>query len=92
MSASEYERLRVQTQGEYAGIGIQIARRNGWVTVIAPLPGPPDRVVQLMNPLAMAGPADQNHFRDLPAVDQSRSCRRNGLSGLENGPQKLILA
>ena len=41
MSANEYERLRVQTQGEYAGIGIQIARRNGWVTVIAPLPGTP---------------------------------------------------
>src|SRR5690606_39817774 len=36
-----YERLRIQTQGEYGGIGIQIAKRNGWITVLSPLPGTP---------------------------------------------------
>src|SRR5690606_12112216 len=36
-----YEDLRVQTTGEYGGLGIQIAERNGWITVIAPLPGTP---------------------------------------------------
>jgi carboxyl-terminal processing protease len=41
MPARDYERLRLQTQGEYGGIGIQIDRRNGWITVIAPLPGTP---------------------------------------------------
>jgi carboxyl-terminal processing protease len=41
MVASDYERLRLQTQGEYGGIGVQIDRRNGWITVIAPLPGTP---------------------------------------------------
>jgi carboxyl-terminal processing protease len=41
MPAREYERLRMQTQGEYGGIGVQIDRRNGWITVIAPLPGTP---------------------------------------------------
>jgi carboxyl-terminal processing protease len=41
MPAREYERLRLQTQGEYGGIGVQIDRRNGWITVIAPLPGTP---------------------------------------------------
>ncbi|HSJ25886.1 MAG TPA: S41 family peptidase [Longimicrobiales bacterium] len=41
MPAQDYERLRMQTQGEYGGIGIQIDRRGGWITVIAPLPGTP---------------------------------------------------
>jgi carboxyl-terminal processing protease len=41
MVAKDYERLRLQTQGEYGGIGVQIDKRNGWITVIAPLPGTP---------------------------------------------------
>jgi carboxyl-terminal processing protease len=41
MSPEDYERLRVQTQGEYGGIGIEIGKRNGWITVISPLPGTP---------------------------------------------------
>lgn len=41
MSREDYEDLRVQTTGEYGGLGIQIAERGGWVTVIAPLPGTP---------------------------------------------------
>lgn len=39
--AKEYEDLRIQLQGDYGGIGISINRRNGWVTVISPLPGTP---------------------------------------------------
>jgi carboxyl-terminal processing protease len=41
LPAREYENLRIQTQGEYGGLGIQIARRAGWITVINPLPGTP---------------------------------------------------
>ena len=41
MTSDDYEDLRIQTQGEYGGIGIQIAPRNGWTTVLAPLPGTP---------------------------------------------------
>ncbi|MGH7443802.1 MAG: S41 family peptidase [Longimicrobiales bacterium] len=41
MTAEEYEDLRIQTQGEYGGIGIQIAERNGWITILSPLPGTP---------------------------------------------------
>jgi carboxyl-terminal processing protease len=41
MPARDYDQLRLQTQGEYGGIGIQIDRRGGWITVIAPLPGTP---------------------------------------------------
>jgi carboxyl-terminal processing protease len=39
--AKEYEDLRIQLQGDYGGIGISINRRNGWVTVINPLPDTP---------------------------------------------------
>lgn len=41
MPAEEYDNLRIQTQGEYGGIGISINHRNGWVTVISPIPGTP---------------------------------------------------
>lgn len=41
MSAADYARLRIQTTGEYGGLGIQIAERDGWITILAPLPGTP---------------------------------------------------
>lgn len=56
MSAAEYQRLRVQTTGEYGGLGIQIAERDGWITILAPLPETPaeragllagDRIVEV---------------------------------------------
>ena len=56
MTPDEYEGLRIQTTGEYGGLGIQIGVRNDWVTVIAPLPDTPaeraglqsgDRIVEV---------------------------------------------
>lgn len=56
MSAADYARLRVQTTGEYGGLGIQIAERDGWITILSPLPGTPaeragvlagDRIIQV---------------------------------------------
>jgi carboxyl-terminal processing protease len=56
MTREDHEKLRVQTQGEYGGLGIQIDVRDGWVTVIAPLPNTPaeragmvsgDRIVEV---------------------------------------------
>lgn len=41
MTPKDYNQLRVATTGEYAGLGIQIAKRDGWITVISPLPGTP---------------------------------------------------
>jgi len=34
-------RLRESTTGRYAGVGLQIDVRDGWITVVAPLPGTP---------------------------------------------------
>lgn len=41
MTPQDYNSLRTQTQGEYGGLGIQIGKRDGWITVIAPLPNTP---------------------------------------------------
>lgn len=41
LDAEEWENLRIRTEGEYGGLGIEIGERNGWVTVITPLPGTP---------------------------------------------------
>ncbi|MBI4503260.1 MAG: S41 family peptidase [Gemmatimonadetes bacterium] len=52
----EYRDLTFSTTGNYAGLGIQIGVRNGWITVIAPLPDTPaeragiqsgDRIVEV---------------------------------------------
>jgi carboxyl-terminal processing protease len=52
----EYRDLTFSTTGNYAGLGIQIGVRDGWITVIAPLPDTPaekagiqsgDRIVQV---------------------------------------------
>jgi carboxyl-terminal processing protease len=41
MTPEDYNNLKVTTQGEYGGIGAEITKRDGWVTIMAPLPGSP---------------------------------------------------
>jgi carboxyl-terminal processing protease len=41
MSAEEYAQLHMQTSGEYAGVGIQIAPRDNYITAVGVLPGTP---------------------------------------------------
>jgi len=56
LQADEYENLRIRTQGQYGGVGLEVTERNDWVTVVTPLPGTPatragvragDRIVQV---------------------------------------------
>jgi len=37
----DYQRQQERTTGDYAGIGLQVDARNGWITVVAPMPGTP---------------------------------------------------
>ena len=39
--ASAYEDLRIRTEGEYGGVGLEVSDRNGYVTVISPIAGGP---------------------------------------------------
>ena len=41
LTGEDYRALTEQTSGNYAGLGIQIDVRNGWITVVAPLPETP---------------------------------------------------
>jgi carboxyl-terminal processing protease len=41
LKPNDFHQLTEQTRGEYGGLGIQIDVRNGWITVIAPLPDTP---------------------------------------------------
>ncbi|MEX0980022.1 MAG: S41 family peptidase [Gemmatimonadota bacterium] len=41
LNVSDYENFRIQTEGDYGGVGLEIVERDGWVTVVTPLPGTP---------------------------------------------------
>src|SRR5260370_31195681 len=41
LKPNDFHSLTEQTSGEYGGLGLQIDVRNGWITVIAPLPDTP---------------------------------------------------
>ncbi|MCA9297612.1 MAG: PDZ domain-containing protein, partial [Phycisphaerales bacterium] len=41
LPASDYEDLRIRTEGEYGGVGLEVVDRDGYVTVVTPIPGGP---------------------------------------------------
>ena len=41
LDTSAYEDFRIQTEGDYGGLGIEITDRDEYITVVAPLPGTP---------------------------------------------------
>lgn len=56
LDASDYEDFRIQTEGDYGGVGLEIVERDGFVTVVSPIPGGPgarsglragDRIVEV---------------------------------------------
>ena len=78
--ANAYENLRIRTEGEYGGIGLEVVDRNGWVTVVSPIPNTPG---------ARAGIRAGDRFFDIEGVsadtmvtDQAGDMRR-GRPGTE---------
>ncbi|MDA1104246.1 MAG: S41 family peptidase [Gemmatimonadetes bacterium] len=41
LPARDYEDLRIRTEGEYGGVGLEVVDRGGYVTVVSPIPGGP---------------------------------------------------
>jgi len=41
MPASTVDDFRIRMEGAYGGVGLEVVERDGWVTVITPLPGSP---------------------------------------------------
>lgn len=56
LEASAWEDVRIRTQGEYGGVGLEVDQRDGHITIVAPIPGTPgaraglrpgDRIVEV---------------------------------------------
>jgi carboxyl-terminal processing protease len=42
LEAGDFENLRIRgIDGDYGGVGLEVVDRNGWVTVVSPIPGTP---------------------------------------------------
>jgi len=81
LDTSAYEDFRIQTEGDYGGLGIEITDRDEFITVVAPLPGTPasragirtgDRIIEVAGEEARGWSVhwyDREHvFRDAAAV------------------------
>ena len=56
VEASDWEDVRIRHRGEYGGVGLEVHDRDGFITVVAPIPGSPgaraglrpgDRIVEV---------------------------------------------
>ncbi len=56
LEAADWENVRIRTEGEYGGVGLEVMDRDGYITVVAPIPGTPgaraglrpgDRIVEV---------------------------------------------
>ncbi len=41
LAPAAFENFRIQTEGDYGGVGLEIVERDGYVTVVGPIPGTP---------------------------------------------------
>lgn len=41
LTPEQYRQLRMDTQGEFGGLGIEVEIRNGWLTIVSPIEGTP---------------------------------------------------
>jgi carboxyl-terminal processing protease len=41
LTGKDYQRQQERTTGDYGGVGLQVDVRNGWITVVAPMPDTP---------------------------------------------------
>jgi len=90
MKPDQFSVLTEQTTGNYGGLGIQIDVRDGWITVVAPLPDTPaehagvetgDRIVALDGRPTEGWKQDQavKELRGQPGTNVTLSIRRIGL-------------
>ena len=83
-------RFRSGADADYGGVGLEILKRDGWVTVITPIPGGPavragiragDRVIEVEGASAADWETDQaaNLLRGAPGTDVSLLIDRPGV-------------
>jgi carboxyl-terminal processing protease len=60
----DYQQLTETTTGNYGGLGIQIDVRDGWITVVAPLPDTP-----ASRPASKPGPDYRGRWQVDPGME-----------------------
>jgi carboxyl-terminal processing protease len=90
LPAQAYENLRIRTEGEYGGVGLEITERNGLITVVTPLPGTPgtragmragDAIVEVEGESTEGWSVDDavDRLRGRPGTDVAVTVRRRGV-------------
>lgn len=93
LNVADYEDFRIQTEGDYGGVGLEIIERDGWVTVSNPLPGTPgsragiragDQIAEIDGESAEGWTTTQavEVLRGRPGSDAQVSIRRPGVDEL----------
>lgn len=93
LKASDYEDVRIRTQGEYGGVGLEVVDRDGYVTVVAPIPGTPgaragfrpgDRIVEVEGESIEGWITDQavELLRGRPGTPVRMGVQRLGVEGI----------
>lgn len=91
LAADRLRRLSESTSGRYGGVGIQIEPRDGWITVIAPLPDTPaeragiqtgDRIIEIEGESTEGWTADEamKALRGAPGSRVSFAIERPGFA------------
>jgi carboxyl-terminal processing protease len=93
LKPDDFHALNEQTSGDYGGLGLQIDVRNGWITVIAPLPDTPaeragvqtgDEIVSLDGRSTEGWKQDEalKQLRGTPGTNVELKIRRIGVNDL----------
>jgi carboxyl-terminal processing protease len=68
LNVEDYENFRIQAEGDYGGVGLEIVERDGYITVVGPIPGSPgaragiragDRIVEVDGTSIRGWPSQQ---------------------------------
>lgn len=92
MPASTANDFFIRMEGEYAGVGLEVIPRDGWITVVTPLPGSPgtragiragDQIVGVGGESTEGWDPDRvvEALRGQPGTDVSMEIRRPGVDG-----------
>jgi carboxyl-terminal processing protease len=96
-----YNEMRTSTRGQFGGLGIVIALREGLLTIMRPLPGTPaeragllkqDRIVKIDDEATLNMPLDEavKRLRGTPGSNVDVWIRREGAQGFQK-PKKFKL-
>ncbi len=90
LQAPDWEDMRIRTRGEYGGVGLEVAPRDSFVTILAPVPGTPgsraglrpgDRIVEVEGRSVVGWSTDQvaQLLRGEPGTSVRMGVRRHGV-------------